>query len=283
MGEPGKVGREWAQRCWLARRSTSPDICFSWVGFCPPAAPPPPQSISSEPDLRSQGCEVPSAYDTLFFHGQFSSVQFSLSFMSDSLRSHESQHTRPPCPSPTPGVYSNSCPSSRWCRPAISSSVVPFSSCPQSLPASGSFPMSQLFAWGGQSHLKTGAEEETIEGREAQKSLRNPFVPGIPPLELRVRAPFGGYVLWDPWICGEGCTSDLLRPSEWCLPFVTSYADFWEEFVNNYNQEVKWKPLWWAGKGELRPVGPAEIMIAKNLILAGWIQFLFKQKCVCNG
>ena len=70
--------------------------------------------------------------------------------MSDSLRPHGLQHSRPPCPSPTPGVYSNSCPSSRWCRPAISSSVVPFSSCPQSLPASGSFPMGQLFTWGGQ-------------------------------------------------------------------------------------------------------------------------------------
>ena len=64
---------------------------------------------------------------------------------------HELQHARPPCPSQTPGVYSNSCPSSWWCHPAISSSVVPFSSCPQSLPASGSFPMSQLFAWDGQS------------------------------------------------------------------------------------------------------------------------------------
>ena len=61
---------------------------------------------------------------------------------------HESQHARPPCPSPTPRVYWNSCPSSWWCHPAISSSVVPFSSCPQSLPASGSFPMSQLFTWG---------------------------------------------------------------------------------------------------------------------------------------
>ena len=67
--------------------------------------------------------------------------------MSDSLRPHESQHARPPCPSPTPGVHSDSCPSSQWCHPAISSSVIPFSSCPQSLPASGSFPMSQLFAW----------------------------------------------------------------------------------------------------------------------------------------
>ena len=71
--------------------------------------------------------------------------------MSDSLQPHESQHARSPCPSPTPGVYSNSCPSSRWCHPAISSSVVPFSFHPQSLPASGSFPMSQLFAWRGQS------------------------------------------------------------------------------------------------------------------------------------
>ena len=80
-----------------------------------------------------------------------SSVQFSSSVVSDSLRPHESQHARPPCPSPTPGVYSNSCPSSRRCHPTISSSVVSFSSCPQSLPASRSFPVSQLFAWGGQS------------------------------------------------------------------------------------------------------------------------------------
>ena len=71
--------------------------------------------------------------------------------MSDSLRPHESHHTRPPCPSPIPGVHPNSCPSSRWCHPAVSSSVIPFSSCPQSLPASRSFPMSQLFASDGQS------------------------------------------------------------------------------------------------------------------------------------
>ena len=81
----------------------------------------------------------------------FSSVQFSRSVMSDSLRPHELQHARPPCPSPTPRVHSNSCPLSRWCHPANSTSVIPFSSCPQSLPASESFPMSQLFAWGGQS------------------------------------------------------------------------------------------------------------------------------------
>ena len=80
-----------------------------------------------------------------------SSVQFSHSVMSDSLQPHESQHARLPCPSPTPGVHSDSRPPSPWCHPAISSSVVPFSSCPQSLPASQSFPMSQLFIWGGQS------------------------------------------------------------------------------------------------------------------------------------
>ena len=81
---------------------------------------------------------------------QFSSVQFSRSVVSDSLQPHESQHARPPYPSPTPGVHSDSHPSSWWCHPAISSSVVPFSSCLQSLPASESFPMSQLFTWGGQ-------------------------------------------------------------------------------------------------------------------------------------
>ena len=85
------------------------------------------------------------------FSSTISSVQFSHSVVSNSLRPHELQHTRPLCPSQTPGVYSNSCPSSRWCHPAISSSVIPFSSCPQSLPGSGSFPVSQLFTSGGQS------------------------------------------------------------------------------------------------------------------------------------
>ena len=80
-----------------------------------------------------------------------SSIQFSRSVVSDSLWPHESQHARPPCPSASPGVHSGSHPSSQWCHPAISSSVVPFSSCPQVLPASESFPMSQLFAWGGPS------------------------------------------------------------------------------------------------------------------------------------
>ena len=86
-----------------------------------------------------------------------SSVQFSGSVVSDSLRPHESQHARLPCPTPTPGVHPNSCPSNQWCHPLMmSSSVVPFSSCPQSLPGSGSFPMSQLFTWGGQ-HIGVSA------------------------------------------------------------------------------------------------------------------------------
>ena len=110
---------------WTKPWTGSPE---SWLQYRP--RPPKPQSSSPRWD---------------------DSVQFSRSVVSDSLRPHESQHARPPCPSPTPGVHSDSCPSSRWCHPAISSSVVPFSSCPQSLPASESFPMSQLFAWGGQS------------------------------------------------------------------------------------------------------------------------------------
>ena len=78
-------------------------------------------------------------------------VQFSRSVLSDSLQPHESQHARPPCPSPTPRVYPNPCPLSRWCHPAISSSVIPFSSCLRFFPATGSVPVSQLFSWGGQS------------------------------------------------------------------------------------------------------------------------------------
>ena len=83
---------------------------------------------------------------------KLSSVQLSRSIMSGSLRPHELQHARPPCPSPTPGAYSNACPSSRWCHPTISFSVIPFSFHLQSFPASGSFPMSQLFASSGQSN-----------------------------------------------------------------------------------------------------------------------------------
>ena len=97
--------------------------------------------------LNKQG----KGFDSIRDKEERCSVQFSRSVVSDSLQPHELQHTRPPCPSPTPGVYSKSRPSSRWCHPAISSSIIPFSSCPQSLQASESFPMSQLFSWCGQS------------------------------------------------------------------------------------------------------------------------------------
>ena len=97
-------------------------------------------------------CDLPSSSVILSLAAyQFSSVQFSRSVVSDSLWPHGLQHARPPCPSPTPGAYSNSCPSSRWCHPTISSSVIPFSSCLQSFPASGSFTISQFFTSGGQS------------------------------------------------------------------------------------------------------------------------------------
>ena len=98
-------------------------------------------------------------YSSVYSCHYNNSVQFSCSIMSDSWQSHKPQHARPPCPSPTPRVYPNSCPLSRWCHPTISSSVVPFSFHPQSFPASRSFPMSQLFASGGQS---IGASASTL-------------------------------------------------------------------------------------------------------------------------
>ena len=98
-------------------------------------------------DWLSNSNNQQKVYDSLKASVQFSSVAQSC----PTLRPHESQHAGPPCPSPTPRVYPNPCPSSQWCHPAISASVVPFSSCPQSLPTSGSYPMSQLLAWGGQS------------------------------------------------------------------------------------------------------------------------------------
>ena len=109
----------------------------------------PKESLSEKQTFQNEYFWERRARNYTYKH-QFSSVQFSHSVMSDSLRPRESQHTRPSCPSPTPRVHLNSCPLSWWCHPAISSSVVLFS-CPQSLPASESFPVSQLFAWGGQS------------------------------------------------------------------------------------------------------------------------------------
>ena len=110
-----------------------------------------PRIESRSPALQADSLpSEPAGKPPRLVHSKYS-VQFSCSVMSDSLWPHELQQARPPCPSPTPRVHSNSLPSSLWCHLAISSSVVPFYSSPQSLPASESFPMSQLFAWGGQS------------------------------------------------------------------------------------------------------------------------------------
>ena len=118
------------------------------------------------------------------------SVQFSQSVVSDSSRPHGLQHARPPCPSPTPGVYSNSSPLSQWCHPTSSSSVVPFSSCPQSLPASQSFPMSQLFASGGQS-IAVSASASVL------------------PMNTQVWSPLG----WTGWISlqSKGCSTPQFK------------------------------------------------------------------------
>ena len=143
----------------------------------------------------------------------FSSVQFSHSVVSDSLQPHGLQHARPPCSSPTPGVYSNPCPSSRWCHPTISSSVVPLSSCPQSLPASGSFPMSQLFSWGGQS---IGVSAST----------------SVLPVNTQDWSPLG----WTGWISLQSQESSptprFKSTNSWALSFLhhptlTSIHDHW--------------------------------------------------------
>ena len=105
----------------------------------------PPWAVASHPLSRRQ-VTASIGKDVQKLAPRYSSVQFSRLVESDSLQPHEPQHARPPCPSPTPGVHPNPCPSSQWCHPIISSSVIPFSSCPQSFPASGSFQMSQLFA-----------------------------------------------------------------------------------------------------------------------------------------
>ena len=129
---------------WM-RRWIKSGIFLHWISF----------SIKRErhSDTYYDMCETWGYYTNL--------IQFSCAVMSNSLQHHEPQHARPPCPSPTPGVYSNSCPSSQWCHPTLSSSVLPFCSCLQSLPASGSFPMSQLFASGGQS-IGASASESVI-------------------------------------------------------------------------------------------------------------------------
>ena len=118
-------------------------------------------------------------------------IQFNCSVVSHSLWLHESQHARRPCPSPIPGVYSNPCTSSWWCHPSISSSVILFSSCPQSLPASGFFPMSQLFAWGDQSTGVSALASYFIRKCQIQE------FPGSPVIRLIC---FHGWELkFNPW------------------------------------------------------------------------------------
>ena len=127
------MGKQWKQ--W--------HTLYSW-------APKSLQMVTTAMKLKD-ACSLEEKQPRQYIKRQRYSVQFSRSVVSNSLRPHEPKHARPPCPSPTPGVHPNSCPSSQWCHPTISSSVIPFSSCPQSFPASGSFQMSQLFASGGKS------------------------------------------------------------------------------------------------------------------------------------
>ena len=153
--------------------------------------------------------------------GQFNTdtiiVQFSHSVMSDSWWPHELQHARPPCPSPTPGVHSISCPLSHWCDPAISSSVVPFSACPHSLPASESFPMSQLFAWGGQS-----------TGVSALASFLRKNTQGWSPLEWMVGSPGSPRDSQESSPTPQFKTINYLVLSFLYSPAVTSIRDYWE-------------------------------------------------------
>ena len=142
-------------------------------------------------------------------------IQFSCSVMSDSLRPHESQHARPPCPSPTPGVYPNSCALSRWCYPAISSSVVPFSYRPQSFPALGSFPVSQLFAWGRQSIIVSASAS-------------------VPPMNTQDWSP----LKWTGWI-----SSKSKRLSRVFSNTVQNHQIFSAQFSSQSNSHIHTWPL----------------------------------------
>ena len=177
-------------------------------------------------DLRDSGIE-PESLESPALAGRFfpteppgKHVQFSRSVVSDSLRPHELQHTRPPCPSPTRGVHPNSCPLSQWCHPAISSSVVPFSSCPQSFPASGSFQMSQLFASGGQSigvsastsvHSQSSEVEESSAPSLKVKNSHNRLRCQIWPY-LNSESALEGIILPNMSMCAFSVVSDFLLP-----------------------------------------------------------------------
>ena len=139
-------------------------------------------------------------------------IQFSCLFMSDSLRLHGLQHTRLPCPSPTPRACSNSCPSSLWCHLTISSSVVSFSSCLQSFPASGSFPMSQFFAWGGQSIGVSASASVLPMNIQDWFSLENGLV-GSP---------------WSPRDSQESFPTPQFKSINFWCSALTSIHDYWK-------------------------------------------------------
>ena len=152
---------------------------------------------------------------------QFSSAQFSRSVMSDSLRPHGLQHISLPCPSPTPGPYSNSCPSSQWCHPTISSSIIPFSSCLQSFLASGSFPMSQFFTSGSESIGVSASASMNI--LDFQWIFRTDFLQD--------------WLVWSPWSPRDSQESSLttqfksinsLVLSFLYSPTLTFIHDYWK-------------------------------------------------------
>ena len=151
-----------------------------------------------------------------YTYGQliFDKVQFSHSVMSDSLRPHEPQHTRPPCPSPTAGVYPDSCPLSWWCHLAVSSSVVPFSSCPQSFPAAGSFQISQLFTSGGQSIGVSASTSvlpmNTQDSLPLTQARRRKWQP-TPVLLPGKYHGWGSLVGYSPWGSKESDTTERLH------------------------------------------------------------------------
>ena len=179
--------------------------------------------------------------------------------MSNSLRPHESQHARPPCPSPSPRVHSNSCPLSWWCHPAISSSVVPFSSCTQSLPASGSFPMSQLLAWGGQSIgvsasasvLPMNTQDQPVHPKGDQSWV---FIEG---LTLRLKLQYSGHLMWrvdslEKTLMLRG-TGGRRRRGRQRMRWLDGITDSMDVSVNS-------RSWWWTGRpGVLRFMGSQRV------------------------
>ena len=199
---------------------------------------------------------TPTLFPWLWMH------QFSRSVMSHSLGPHESQHTRPPCPSPTPGIYSNSCLSSRWCHPAILASLIPFSSCPQSLPASWSFPMSQLFTWGGQS-IRVSASASVL------------------PMNTQDWSPLG----WTGWISLQSKFITLLNlyvfsSPEILQPFKVSmesslsmynWLSHWPLAINSTLRPFAFPECWWCWGGQwigggVEGGGALKFPISKSLL-----------------